>query len=109
MYGKPDSTVYHPTYYLDVSVSRTATPTCLFATFFSSFLSVLMVVQCRHTCAYYANKMSYEKGEGREGESALHNAGGTSVSPMKHHLSKTMCAWGHKLGAISDGGEINQN
>lgn len=28
---------------------------------------------------------------------------------MKYHLSKTMCAWGHKLEAISDGGEINQN
>lgn len=45
------------------------------------------------------------KGE-RESErdGVLHNAPGTSVSPMKRHLSETMCAWGHKLGAISDGG-----
>lgn len=33
----------------------------------------------------------------------------TSVSAMKHHLSKTICVWDHKLAAISNKGEINQS
>lgn len=58
---------------------------------------------------HYADEMSYEKESGEREGGCYTKPEELLFPPMKRHLSKTMRAWGHKLGAISDGGEINQN
>lgn len=119
VFGRPDPPAYHPTYYLDVPISRTASahsPSSLpfllpsrsplsrsLAHFFLPPSSPVMIARQTYICIMpikWALEMRKERR--REGEWMLHNAWRTSVSPIKRHLSKTTYARGHKLGAISD-------